>query len=454
VKKCIAILLAAMMVLAMVACTGPDTAEDTAKPTTEEANTEEVSTGTASAEKPYDGTTVTVVTTSSGPFLAAQDGLLEEFEAASGITVNLELYEFQEAIDKINITMASGGSDIDVICYRPIQETATWYKNGYFAPLNDYVAASGGDYDYEDFFPSARSVTTVDGNIVGIPYLTECEIMWYNTELFAKYGVEVPTNFDELLETAQKLYDPSNNVYGISLRGEGNAAVTQFSGFLYGFGGDFYDENMNATMNSPEALAALEYYADLCALGPDGASAANTTDSINWFNTGITAMRIDASAQTWNHADPESSLVYDKLGYARFPMGKNGKYTPYNIVAWSIGISSTSENKGAAWEFIKWLTGKEMDVQAMLHNGFSARTSTWADERVGEYMDPTLAAVIAETGEIALPYDRPHNEHSSEVRAIVGQMIDLAQSGLRGEELAAEVEPLNAQIQEILDSEK
>ncbi|HRX58947.1 MAG TPA: sugar ABC transporter substrate-binding protein [Eubacteriales bacterium] len=450
-KKLMAMLLALAMVLSMAACAAPSETAETQTAT--EATEETTATATETTDKPFDGTTITVVTTSSGPITAVQNNL-DEFEAATGITVNMELYEFQEAIDKININAAAGGSDVDVICYRPIQETTTWYNNGYFKTLNDYIAAAD-DYDYEDFFPSARQVTTVDGNIVGIPYLVEGEMLWYNKKLFEEYGVSVPTNFDELLAAAQALYDPDNNVYGISLRGEGNSAVTQFSGFLYGFGGDFFDDDMNATMNTPEALAALEYYADLVALGPDGqAASSGTADGINWFNNEITAMRIDAYSQTFNHNDPDTALVAENLGYAAFPAGVNGEATPYNIVAWAWGISSTSEHQDAAWEFIKWASSKEMEVQSMLQNGFSARTSAWQDERVAAVVDPELMAVVEETGEVGYPYDRPHNANSSEVRAIVGQMIDLANSGLRGDELAAAVEPLNQQIQEILDSEK
>ena len=451
-KKIIALLIALVMLLGCTACSQPT--NDGGANNSGSANTDADAPEGTTDDKPYAGTTITVVTTSSGPFLAAQDGGLEEFEEMTGIKVNLELYEFQEAIDKININAAGGGDAIDVITYRPIQETQTWYANGYFAPLNDYIAEAGDEYDYEDFFPAAREVTTVNGDIVGIPYLTEGEILWYNTELFEQYDATVPETFDELLETAEKLYDPANNVYGISLRGEGNSAVTQFSGFLYGFGGDFYDEDLNATMNTPEALQALEYYADLCAYGPDGAPSASQADGINWFNTGITAMRIDAYAQEWNHTNPETSLIYDKLGHANFPKGPIGEYTPYNVVAWAMGVSATSKNQDAAWEFIEWLTGKEMDVQAMLHNGFSARVSTWADPRVAEVVDPELMEVVQHTGEVGYPYDRPHNANSSEVRAIVGQMIDLAQSGLRGQELADAVEPLNTQMQEILDTEK
>jgi len=407
----------------------------------------------STSDKPFDGTQITIITTMSGPIKAIEKNL-DTFEEMTGIKVNFEIYEFQEAINKININAAAGGKDVDVICYRPIQETITWYKNGYFKSLNDYIAKDDETYDYQDFFPSAREVTTVDGNIVGIPYLVEGEIVWINTELFEKYGVDKPTTFDELMDAAEELYHPEDNVYGIALRGEGNGAVTQFSGFLYGFGGKFFDENMNATMNTPEAIAALEYYADLTKFGPEGMSATGNTEAINWFNAGLTAMRIDAYAQTFNHTDPERSMVVDKLGYLMLPKGPVGEYTPYNIVAWAWGIASTSEKQDAAWEFVKWATSKEMEVQGMLEQGWSARSSAWADPRVEENLDPELMAVVKQTGEVGLPYDRPNNENASEVRAIVGKMMDLAHSGLRGEDLLEAVEPLNQNIQTILDSEK
>ena len=69
---------------------------------------------------------------------------------------------------------------------------------------------------------------------------------------------------DELLEMCEALNDPENGVYALALRGEGNAAVTQFSGFLYAFGGDFFDEETKtALINTPEFMEAVKFYADL-----------------------------------------------------------------------------------------------------------------------------------------------------------------------------------------------
>lgn len=447
-KKIIALLLTLVLLLSLVAC--GSASNETNPPAEEKVPTAED--GDTVVEKPFAGQTITIVTTGSGPVYAAEKHL-DEFEEMTGIEVILEQYEFQEAINKIAINAAAGGSDIDVICYRPIQETLTWYNNGYFAPLNDYIAAAGEEYDYEDFSPAAREVTTVDGTIVGIPYLTEGEMLWMNTALFEQYGQTAPTNLDELLACAQAMYDPANNVYGISVRGEGNGAVTQFSGFLYAFGGDFFDEDLNATMNTPEALAALEYYAELVKCGPEGSDVATMNNSLDWFINGITAMRVDAYTHNISITDPDQSLVVDTLDWAPLPEGPAG-CTPYNIVAWAWGVSATSEKQDAAWEFIKWISSKDMDVLSQLEGGSSARVSTWTDERCAEYADAGFMEAVATISAVGKPYDRPFCSNASEVRALVGQMIDAANAGQRGDELKATVEELNAQMQAILDTEK
>lgn len=449
-KKFLALLLALVMTLSMVACGGQAEA-----PAADAPAAEAPAADAPAAEKPFAGETITICTTASGPITSAMENIAQ-FEELTGIKVQFELYEFQEAIDKQNINAAGGGTSIDVLCYRPIQETVTWFENGYFEPLNDYIAAAGDEYDYEDFGASAREVTTVDGTIVGIPYLVEGEMIWYNKAIFEEYGVTaLPTNFDELMAVAEQCYDPANNVYGVALRGAGNNAVTQFSGFLYGFGGDFYDkETMTATMNTPEALAALEYYADLMEFAPDGMEALTNTEAITYFNQGIAAMRVDAYAQTFNHTNPDTSVVADVLGYMPFPEGPIGKATPYNVVAWAYGISATSQHKDAAWEFIKWVSSKDMEVQSMLHEGWSARVSVWSDERITSAMDAELAAAVGKVVNDGYPYDRPSNANAGEVRALVGQMLDIAYTGLRGEELKAAIDPINDQIQAILDTEK
>ena len=453
-KRIAFLFLALIMLLSLFGCAAKDAGQTPAAdtPASSDPAPAQDAQNTETNDKPYAGTTITVVTANSAPVRAAS-ARLSEFEEATGIKVNIEIYEPSDAIEKVAINAAAQADGIDVFAYRPIQESLSYEANGWFAPLDDHIAAAGADYDYEDFFASARDATTgKDGHIYGIPYLVEGEILYVNTEMFASLGLEKsPETMDELLDACAAAYDPASNRYGIALRGEGNQAVTQFSGFLYSFGGDFIDYKTNtATMNTPEALAALEYYADLLQYGPDGITSANLSDSLNYFKQGLTLFRIDAYSQNPVTTDPEQSLVWDKVDYSLFPAGSSGAI-PYNITAWSWAISASSKNQDAAWEFIRWASSKDVDLTAATDGAFSARTSTWASPEAAESTPAALAEVIQKTGEIGRTLDRPLCFDAAEVRALVGEMIDAANEGLRGDELAAFVETKNAEIQAILD---
>ena len=75
-------------------------------------------------------------------------------------------------------------------------------------------------------------------------------------------------------------------------------------------------------------------------------------------------MRVDCDSQYGYSVDPESSIVADVTGMFALPAGPAGSHS-FNITAWALGVSYGSQNPGAAWEFISWAAGKEMDVRAM-----------------------------------------------------------------------------------------
>ena len=54
--------------------------------------------------------------------------------------------------------------------------------------------------------------------------------------------------------------------------------------------------------------------------------------------------------------DPEQSTVSDSFAVAVQPAGKEQATAAWT---WGFGISSSSKNKEAAWEFIKWATSSE-----------------------------------------------------------------------------------------------
>ncbi|MBQ6462457.1 MAG: extracellular solute-binding protein [Pseudobutyrivibrio sp.] len=113
------------------------------------------------------------------------------------ITTNLEEY-----YDKLNALVAAGETP-DVFIVSPGPQLTDYVSPGIAAPLDDYLAQDG----WKDTFTSDAVFTqqTYDGKIYAVPLNTAAACCFYNTEMFEDAGVEVPTNWDEMLTACDKL---------------------------------------------------------------------------------------------------------------------------------------------------------------------------------------------------------------------------------------------------------
>ncbi|SHI78804.1 ABC transporter substrate-binding protein [Pseudobutyrivibrio xylanivorans] len=113
------------------------------------------------------------------------------------VTTNLEEY-----YDKLNALVAAGETP-DVFIVSPGPQLTDYVAPGIAAPLDDYLAQDG----WKDTFTSDAVFTqqTYDGKIYAVPLNTAAACCFYNTEMFEKAGVEVPKNWDEMLDACEKL---------------------------------------------------------------------------------------------------------------------------------------------------------------------------------------------------------------------------------------------------------
>lgn len=378
---------------------------------------------------------------------------LDELEEETGIRVEFQQFSNEQASNKIAVSMAAGGKDIDVMMIRPLDETLLYSQNGWLENLQPYVDADAEEVEYDDFMQACRDVTTdAEGNAVALPMMTESGIIYYNKTMFEEAGItELPTTWDELYEVASKLNKPDEDICGFACRGAGNPAVTQFSAVLRSFGADFFDEEGNATLNTPEAVEAFEFYGKLLRdCGPTGVLNMTWTETWNLFTQGKAAMRLDANTNLGSWSDDDAAISFDEIGYFDVPVGPNGDYGNYYITSWALAMSYGSENKEAAWEFIKWATSKEMQIEAQKNGNSGARTSAWE----GDYSSypEEVQKLAAEAGNKAYGSDRPFMINVARGRDIIGEIIVAAIEGK--DDIQALADKKNVEFQELLDSEK
>ena len=131
------------------------------------------------------------------------DRFNEEYDGkyhVTPITTNLEEYD-----GKLNALIAAGQTPDVYIC-NPGPNMDVYVNAGAAADLTDILENQEADW-YASFTDGIFERMTYDGKIMAVPTNFAAACVYYNTEMFADAGVEVPTTYDELIAACQKLQD-------------------------------------------------------------------------------------------------------------------------------------------------------------------------------------------------------------------------------------------------------
>jgi multiple sugar transport system substrate-binding protein len=376
---------------------------------------------------------------------------LPEFEKQTGLKVEVTQLGEDQLSDQYNVKLNAGSSDLDVMMYRPLQEGKQFGKNKYLADLTER-AKSDSAFEFGDFQSGPVQATTYDDKLVGVPIITEQEVLYYRKDLLEKSGFTAPPKtLDELKAQAAKVEADNPGVAGFVARTGKAAAVTQFSSFLFSFGGDFVDASGKASVNSEQAKQAYAYYGGLLREhGPKNISTdMSWSEAMAIFTQGKAAFYTEANSLYKNATDPAKSKVSDTVGFAPFPAGSAGS-KPYNIPSWALGVNDQSKNKDNAWKFIQWAAGKEQSLAQQKAGVPGARASVWANPEGTATYPKDLAEATKVSTANGIGHDRPLVVKVAQAREIVGQPIVDA---ITGKDAAASADAANEAFQKFLDDE-
>jgi len=323
---------------------------------------------------------------------------LSGFTRETGIVVNVEVYPEEQFRAKRTVEMLSGISEFDLFMIMPGNSLSEYRHREWVEPLDRFLADPSGGvapdgaspddgngsttgnaraFEIDDFFPAAIAAGVRDNTLYSVPILLETSILAYNREIFERYDLSVPRTMEELEETARNAYERSGQqIHGITMRGRGASATSQWSDFLHSFGGTWFDDDGNAAIHAPESIAALETYGRLLRLyGPRDATGNGWYESLSIFIRGEAAMIFDANVFRTHYEDPTQSVIADHVGYAMLPAGPAGPVP--HISHWGLAIAAGSSRKEEAWRFIAWAAAPEQAIRAHQAGIPSALERVW-----------------------------------------------------------------------------
>jgi sorbitol/mannitol transport system substrate-binding protein len=344
--------------------------------------------------------TITIATVNN-PDMVTMQKLTPEFEKKfPNIKLNWVVLPENELRQKVTTDIATKAGSFDVLTIGTY-ETPIWGKQGWLAEMNDLPA----EYDLDDVLKPVRAGLSANGKLYALPFYAESSMLMYRKDLFdaAKIKITQDPTWTQIAAAAKTLHKPASGQYGICLRGlPGWGENMAFLGTLINTsGGRWFDEKWQPQLTSPEWKKAISFYVDLVTkYGPPGVTGNGFTENLTLTSEGKCAMWIDATVAAGFLANPKTSKVADKMGWAKSPTGitKRGSHW---LWSWALGIPSSTKQLDAAKSFVTWATSKEYITLAAKTNGWvsappGTRYSTYANpeyQKAASFAKTTLDSI-------------------------------------------------------------
>jgi ABC-type glycerol-3-phosphate transport system substrate-binding protein len=255
-------------------------------------------------------------------------------------------------------------------------------------------------FDREDFSPGMLGLFEDDAGIWAVPYAIYVQVMYYNRDLFDRYGVAYPQigwTWDDFVRAGQALYRPWDGIYGYTPDRQKNDPIS----FIYQNGGRIFDDlntPTRTTFDDPLTIEALDWYAGLMY---EKGAAATPLQAIEAYGisgpnaTGIQQGRLGmwTGDLTREGGGLEGQELEINWGVAPLPTGRQPA-----AFAFALGyvISARAQSPDACWEWIVYLSHQPPP------EGIPVRKSVLASEAFEEEVGEAVAAVARTAIEHAL----------------------------------------------------
>lgn len=291
--------------------------------------------------------------------------------------------------DKYVSILAAKDPSIDVfaldIPFVPEFASAQW-----LTPLDDSFDKAALT---KEFFAGPLRGANYGGKLWAIPWFNNAAVLFYRKDLLDSAGLKPPATYGELVQAASKARTPDMEA-GFTWQGaqyEGSAV--DFFEYLWGYGGDFFDDKGQVVVDRAAGERALQFMVDLIhtyKVTPVAVTTWKETEARNVFVQGKAVFERGWIGD-YAIANAEGSKIIGKVGITPLPAtpGHKGQSV---LGTWNLAISRFSRHKKEAVEFIKFMTSAEAMKVNYQHGGrIPPRHAVFDDADIRKqypYIDP------------------------------------------------------------------
>lgn len=322
------------------------------------------------------GTEITFWHAMGGKNGEAVTALVEKFNAENeyGITVIEEFQGGYGDTDK-KIMAALSAGEYPNIGQQYGNNIIRYVDSGVVVSLDDYINHSvWGIENFEDIVEAYRVENSAypSGNFYSLPFSKSTEILYVNHDILEEVGVEVPTTLEELKTVSKAIYEATGKP-GFGYDSLSNLFIT----WVQQYGSGYTNNDGEVLFNTPEAVEAVEFFAEGVAEGYFRIAGEDRYLS-GPFNNGDVAMFIGSTSG----AGFVGAEGMNWKGHM-VPFGDNKVVVQQGANFFM--MDNTPEENAASFVFMRWLIEEDQTVFWALNSGYlpvreSARQNqVWLD---------------------------------------------------------------------------
>lgn len=370
--------------------------------------------------------------------------VIERFnEKYPDIAVEISSFTDYTALNQNVMASHQAGSDFDVVEVNHV-DTLSFIKGELLEPLSERLTADGIDVD-SIFMGNLADMGKLGDTVYTFPVDTDTRIMLVNTDLFEKYGLEIPQTMDDMLEAGKVISEAGEGDYVFTdeMCTNGDYFSTYEAGiFLQSCGGQLYtvDEQgvATATVDTDEMREFLTFITELLPYMP--ADCTTNNDARSAFCEGNIGM---FTFGPWEY----NNMDMDSLGFnytlVKVPAGSAGSVSTSG--GFQLGMGSGSQNKDLAYAFLEFVLG---DAESMAIMGEAGLPTVEGAYESGTFADEEKYGVFLEQLQSSNLPQKPVGNLGEVVACFTGYWNDLCCGNITVDEMIEGAQP---DVQALLD---
>ncbi len=312
--------------------------------------------------------------------------LIDEFNRTNeyGVIIQPEFVSNSDYKTKL-ITMMVSDSEPDIIFTWELGYLQNFVDAGKIVNIQKYLDE---DKEWASSFNSGTlEQETYNGSVYGIPTAQCLAVMYYNKDIFQRYGLSVPATYDQYREVCDTLLE--NNMTPVALASTSDDAwlvsqyIQQLSDGIAGNGLFEGIKDGSRRWNDEAMVRAARLFQEEVNAGyfEKGFASVSGSEAEALFQSGSAAMYFNGTWEISNLNDPEICEVAKDVGCFSMP-AVDPRYADISVGSLdnSFAVTTNCKNVDAAIGLLKYWTSKENAAMLLYDYGRMPATKFELDE--------------------------------------------------------------------------